>query len=370
MKIILIRSKTNDSAIFKVAETLYKNGYEIHLLVWDRQNNLNVGDYPFKITKFGLKASYDKFSLLLYLPFWWIYEFYFLLKNNYDIVHASDLDTLFPAIITKPIKKNKLFYTIYDLYAYVVSNGSFQEIRNLIRSFLWHMELYGIKYTDTLFLVDESRYNEVKGAKINNISYIYNSPLDYFQENKPNSRNDLKIFYGGSISKERGIDHVLEAIKDLNDVKLIVAGDGDKKIIHKINNANSTEFLGWLPYNDLITKTLDSDIIFRFSDPNNPRTKTASPNKLFEAMMCGKPIIMNSEMGISNIVLKEECGILVPYEDIDTLKDTIIMLKDDNLRNELGLNGRKAYENKYNWKIMEKRLLNAYKDLNEDYHVK
>ena len=106
MKILLIRSKTNDSAIFKVAETLYKNGYEIHLLVWDRQNNLNDGDYPFKITKFGVKAPYDKFSLLLYLPFWWIYELYFLLKNNSDIVHASDLDTLFPAIITKLIKKN------------------------------------------------------------------------------------------------------------------------------------------------------------------------------------------------------------------------------------------------------------------------
>ena len=232
------------------------------------------------------------------------------------------------------------------------------------------MELYGIKYTDTLFLVDESRYNEVKEAKINNISYIYNSPLDYFQGNKYNLRYELKIFYGGSISKERGIDHVLEAIKDMNDVKLVVAGDGDKKIIHKLNNADNTEFLGWLPYNNLIAETLDSDIIFRFSNPNNPRTKTASPNKLFEAMMCGKPIIMNSEMGISEIVLKEDCGILVPYDSINSLKDAIIQLKNDNLRNELGLNGRKAYEKKYNWKIMEKRLLNAYKDLNEDCHVK
>ena len=41
------------------------------------------------------------------------------------------------------------------------------------------------------------------------------------------------------------------------------------------------------------------------------------------------------------------------------LKNAIIQLKDPNLRNELGLNGRKAYENRYSWKIMEKRLLDA-----------
>ena len=55
-----------------------------------------------------------------------------------------------------------------------------------------------------------------------------------------------------------------------------------------------------------LKKTLESDVIIRLGDPKIPRTKYDSPNKLFEAMMCGKPIIMNSEMGISEIVIKEE----------------------------------------------------------------
>ena len=67
--------------------------------------------------------------------------------------------------------------------------------------------------------------------------------------------------------------------------------------------------------------------------------------------MCGKPIIMNSEVAASEIVLEEKCGIVVPYGDVDAIKEAINKLKNDpNLRKELGENGRKAYEKRYSWK--------------------
>ena len=362
MKIIVIRSKATDSSVFKLVETLSKNGHSVTLLVWDRQNNLNTKDYTFKIRKFGLKAPYDSFSAIFYLPFWWIYEFSFLLKNYCDIVHACDLDTLWPAIMIKSFKKVKLFYTIYDLYAYVIPNGVFQEIRDLIKYLVKCVELNGIKFTDTLFLVDKLRYCEVKSAKIKNLEYIYNSPPDIYYDIYK-SKNKLVLFYGGTISKERGLIHILEAIQDMDDVKLVIAGSGDEEIVRKITSNEKTEYLGWIPYKDILTKSLESDIIFRFNDPNNLRTETASPNKLFEAMMCVKPIIMNSEMKNSKIVKKEKCGIVVPYGDVNAIKKAIIKLKDPALRNKLGLNGRKAYEKEYSWSIMEKRLLNCYNEV-------
>jgi len=47
----------------------------------------------------------------------------------------------------------------------------------------------------------------------------------------------------------------------------------------------------------------------------------------------------------------------------------MIKLKDDlNLRQKLGENGRKAYENKYSWVIMERRLIDAYCDLEKSYN--
>ena len=49
MKVILIRSKTTDSAIFKVADSLNENGYDLELLVWDRQNNSTTKKYEMSI---------------------------------------------------------------------------------------------------------------------------------------------------------------------------------------------------------------------------------------------------------------------------------------------------------------------------------
>lgn len=365
MKTLLIRSKTTDSAVFKVAETLHQNGYEVHLLAWNRQNNLNIDDHLFKIHEFKLKAPYDKFSALFYLPFWWVYELYFLLKNNFDIVHACDLDTLYPAIIVTLIKRNKLFYTIYDFYANNLPYCRPFVLTENIRKIVTFIEKFGIGHSEVLFLTDERRYDEIKGAKVKKVEYIYNSPEDC----KPNFNENLKkgkvlsLFYGGAILKQRGLEYIIAAIKKIDDVSLTIAGIGpDLDLIKKlIDNDSRIRYIGWLPsYNDILKNTIESDIIFRFADPKVPRTKYDSPNKLFEAMMCGKPIIMNSEMGISDLVIKEKCGIVLPYGDVESLKDAINKLKKFDLRHELGLNGRHAYETKFNWSLMEKRLLDIY----------
>lgn len=77
MRVILTRSRSIDSAVFKLAETLSKNGHKVTLLIWDRQNDFKMEKEMYNVHKFSLKAPYDKLTALFYLPFWWIYEFYF-----------------------------------------------------------------------------------------------------------------------------------------------------------------------------------------------------------------------------------------------------------------------------------------------------
>ena len=81
-------------------------------------------------------------------------------------------------------------------------------------------------------------------------------------------------------------------------------------------------------------------------------------------MMLGKPIIVNEGTSATDKVREENCGLVVPYGDIDALRDAVLKLKNNpQLRKELGENGRRAYETKYSWNIMEKRLLDLYKSL-------
>jgi len=78
-------------------------------------------------------------------------------------------------------------------------------------------------------------------------------------------------------------------------------------------------------------------------------------------MMCGKPIIVNEGTSMANIVARENCGLLIKYNDVRALKNAIVLLRD-NPKNTviLGENARAAYF-KYSWDIMEKRLLELYR---------
>lgn len=369
MKVTLVRSRAIDPAINKVANALSKKGYDVKLLVWDRNGNKQVENSDGVIIhRFGFRAPHDKPKVMFYLPIWWMYEFLFLIKDDAAIMHVCDLDTLIPAIFVKLIKKNKLCYTIYDFYAGNLSN----KFPYRFRKFVAFMELFGIRFTDVLFLVDECRYEQVKGAKITDVAYIYNSPPEYYfsvkNRHNPNNEAELNLFYAGIIHKSRGLEYMIKAISDIN-CRMTIAGIGDIEDLLKnipIDVKNKIMYIGQISYEKVIEKSMESDVLFAFYEPITPNNRYASPNKLFEAMMCGKPIIINSGIAASKIVLEERCGIVVPYGDIDEIRDAIIMLRDDpNLRKTFGENGRRAYEKRYSWELMESRLINAYRKLED-----
>lgn len=367
--VVLIRSRAIDPSVKKVAESLSENGYTVKLLVWDRQNNLEVQtEQKYKICKFYLRAPYDKISVIFYFPIWWLYEFYFLIRNNPDVIHACDLDTLIPAIPVKLIKKVKLFYTIYDFYADNIQ----KKFPVIIKKIVAFIEKTGIKFVDVLFLVDECRYEQVKGAEIKNLVYIYNSPSESFikpSEQKIHGKSEFEIFYAGIIHRSRGLESIVNVVRDLDNVVMIIAGTGpDIDLIQSTTTdmKNKVQYIGFITYDTVIKKTFESDLIFAFYDPDLPNNRYASPNKLFEAMMCKKPIIVNKDTNIANIVEREKCGLVIPYGDEEAIKKAILSLKSNpQLSNQLGENGRKAYENKYNWKNMEKRLLDSYEKLTD-----
>lgn len=369
-RILLIRSRYTDPAIRKVAQALHQAGYEVTLLIWDRSGKMSnspmKSDYVIKY--FCFPAPQDKISAIFYFPIWWAYELFYLLKVNPDIIHACDLDSLYPAIISKILRKQSLVYMIYDFYANNLPNGSFQLIRNTVRPIVSSIEKFGIGFSELLILVDESRYEEVEGAKIKNLIYLYNSPEDSSARKALNSvkcsKNGIVIFYAGNISYIRGISDIITAVKDIEDVKLILAGPIiDEAILDNIVD-EKVQYIGWIPtYEELIAKTKEADILFRFSDPTHPKTKFESPNKLFEAMMCRKPIIVSDQSSMAEIVRKEKCGIVIKYGNIHEIKEAITQLKSQKLREMLGDNGRDAYEHKYGWEIMRVRLINQYEYL-------
>ena len=367
MKIIVVYSFAIHPGVHKLAATLARNGHDVKLLVWDRDKKLPKVERvdSFTVHRFRLKAPYGKLSVLLYQPLWWLYELCFILKEKPHVIHAVNLDTLPPAIIAKLVRGIRLFYTIEDLYGGAYTG----KIPSIFRNLATFLEIIGIGFTDTLFLASESFFEVIKNARIKKVIYIYNAPEEHPDlEVKPSDGAEICIFYGGWLARGRGIEHMMDALEGIDGVRLVLAGkELDEGIIsHGSTKLKDFEFLGWLSHKEIIKKSLEADILFSFVDPKYLSFKHATPNKLFEAMMCSKPIIVSDGTIMSRIVRDVDYGVVVPYGDVNAIREAVLKLKNDpELRRRLGQNGRKAYEADYSWNIMENRLVEAYKELGE-----
>ncbi|MBT9151617.1 MAG: GDP-mannose-dependent alpha-(1-6)-phosphatidylinositol monomannoside mannosyltransferase [candidate division WS2 bacterium] len=163
------------------------------------------------------------------------------------------------------------------------------------------------------------------------------------------------------------LDKVSQAIRSIDGTRLIIAGYGDqvKEIEEWANEAmGKVKFVGKISYTEVLERTMASALLFALYEPVVPTTRYAGGNKLFEAMMANKPILVSKGTTMADIVERENCGLIVDCNSVDEIKKAIVRLKDSpELCRQLGANGRRAYEQKYNWEIMEQRLLSLYQEI-------
>jgi len=367
MKVIMLRSNPIDPDVRlqKEAKTLADAGHDVTLLGWQRFGDAPIQEeqYHYTIKRLKFRAPIEK-TVIFYLPIWWTLAFLWLLKEDWDVVHAADLDTYIPAFFAAKIKRKSLVYDIFDFYADMVPLPAF--VRNCVATF----DILLMKFADAVIVVDPSRLKQIGKEGDSSINIIYNSPMDpptlSMTGMQKVQQAPFKIFYAGILGEGRDFETVIQATRGIREVRVEFAGFGYyAEHLRSLSEREShVTFIGTIPYDEVIRRTLQSDLLFALYDPNVPNNRYASPNKLFEAMMCGKPILVSDGTAMADIVKEEECGLVVPYGDVDAIKHAILTLKNDPvLCRRLGENGRRAYETKYNWKIMEERLLEIYRRL-------
>ena len=373
MNIIYVRSHpvNPEPRLEKEAKTMRNAGHNIWILGWRRYGNapLSEGDDTYSISRFGLKAPIGK-KVVLYWPIWWIYEAMWLFSREFDVVHVADFDTYLPALFVSKLKGKKIIYDIYDFYPDTVSLPRF------LYCLFKRIDLFFMKFADKIIIVDDCRRCQINLERSSNVLSIYNTPMELdtipLEEHLKSRSNEstFRIFFGGVIHPDRDVTSMVKLAIEETSIILTIAGSGNPEIINHVQKASTAtsniNFLGVIPYADVLSQSYSTDILFALYDPAIPNNRLASPNKLFEAMMCGKPIIVNEGVATADKVREENCGLVVPYGDYEALKEAVLTLKNNpELRKELGENGRRAYETKYNWKIMEKRLLDLYASLEE-----
>jgi glycosyltransferase involved in cell wall biosynthesis len=121
-------------------------------------------------------------------------------------------------------------------------------------------------------------------------------------------------------------------------------------------------FEDWRPFAE-VPSYIQASQICLVPHQSNPHTEATSPHKLFQYMLLGKPVVVSNCKPLQRIVNETNSGLVFNAGDSDHLADTILKLKDNNLRKELGQAGKQAVMDKYNWGRTAQDLIRVYGDL-------
>ena len=148
-------------------------------------------------------------------------------------------------------------------------------------------------------------------------------------------------------------------------ILLVGAGESSGSLLTRLARSNLGHMVthaGFHPYEEMPLFTAVSDVALCIF-PDTPVSHAASPLKLFEYLASGSAVVATRVAGTTEIV-DSSSGMLVSPGNTKEICDAVIKLSNDSeLRNNLGITGRKLVEEKYSWIKLGRKLLDVCEDL-------
>jgi glycosyltransferase involved in cell wall biosynthesis len=200
---------------------------------------------------------------------------------------------------------------------------------------------------------DFVKNNFFKNIKENIITITPGVDISKFKPVSTSLKNNI-LFIGNFTEgyNWKGLDYLIEAVKNIKNSSLVVIGEGNSKDILNIN------FKGIKTGNELIKEIQRCSILV---------LPSISPESfgivLIEAMACKKPVIGSNIGGIPYVIDNEVNGLLVPPKDSPALADAIIkILKNPTLAKKMGENGYKKVKENFTLDIQNKKMNEILKE--------
>jgi glycosyltransferase involved in cell wall biosynthesis len=367
---VILRSNpvAPDPRVEKLAKTLVKNDWRVMTLAWDRTGQMGKFEEDpstGSLYRLRLKARFGSgIKNLPALLIWQVYLLFSLLSHHrrYDVIHACDFDTVLPALLVGKLMGKPVVFDIFDLYA-----DSVRATPKPILKIISQMETLAINRAAAVILADDSRKQQIAGSRPKKLIVVYNSPAeDVPTPSEHISGEGFRLVYVGLLVRERGLAEVIEIVRRHPDWQFALAGFGgdEEEILERARDCANIRWHGRVDYRTALGLTAAADAVFAIYDPAVPNHRYSSPNKVFEAMMLGKPLVVARGTNMDKLVEANECGLLVDYGQVEQIERVFGALAGDpGLRRRLGANGTTAYKERYSWEIMSQRITRLYSEL-------
>ncbi len=352
-----------DVRIFhKECRTLVKAGYETVLIVQDFRDKTD-GGVQIRV----LSKTENRWVRIGYLPW---YAFRMVLKIRPVICHFHDPE-LIPVGILMKLTGKRVVYDVHEDYprSLIASDRAWltKWCRCLVAGGVSIVERFGVSFFDGIVAATPAiarRFPAHKTTIVQNYPIL--DELDDHEEIPYRERGPF-LAYTGGISPLRGIRELLQAMDYVSpnySCKLVLAGKFDspqmESEIQQLSGWQHVDYRGWISREavaDLLYKVKIGLINFH-SVPNHME---AQPNKLFEYMSAGLPVIASDFPLWRKIVSGAGCGLLVDPRDPVEIAEAVRWLLDHPDEAEaMGKRGQQVVREKFNWAIEEKKLLALY----------
>lgn len=312
---VLVRSSAfKTQRVSRLARYLLNEGYKVTIICWNRHNQSkaeevtrqNLKQEGAEIICFELFQEYGMGLAGLSARIKWA-RFIAKYINNHsaDFVCFVDLDSMVASAWIKRIENKPVFIADFAdfIEEYPIKFGS------IVRPLIEAVNRLVFSKFDYVFVPTEQRLKP----------YMRNQSKVKIINNAPDVKLSIErgrngsILYCGTLGPDRGISLICEALAKNNKLNFRVAGWGPFEEELLQYKGEKLTFLGHIDYDQVLIETAECDFVYCVYDPSISVNKFSDPNKFYEAIYFGKPLIVARGTGIDSIVEEEGIGIVIDY---------------------------------------------------------
>jgi glycosyltransferase involved in cell wall biosynthesis len=289
--------------------------FEVLAITWSRtvreRQIMNANDQWVFTAQANYGSGYRNY--LSHLKFMF-FTYSSLKRINPKLVYACDLDTLIPTLIWGRKKTYLLIFDQFDPLSARSGNRILSNLLNRLEIALSKEANFRITPNINRIQMDHSS----EWIEIKNLFEIESS--DSGDSLLPDC---LRLFYGGVISKDRGLFALAAGIAATPQWEFQIFGQGPELIRLQSFNNSRIKLMGLMEHKQLMNEAQYADIYAALYDPNFNNNRITASNKLFEAAQLGVPLLATKNTYLGDVVEKYGLGWTVHYDDTQEIIDVL-----------------------------------------------
>lgn len=341
----------DDRIFLKECVSLAQAGYEVYLIAMgesiekDGVKIIGYGSVDSKRIKRIMKTTKEIYNKALEL--------------DCDIYHFHDPELLPYGLKLKKLGKKVIFDSHEDIPAQIKDKVWICKYIRYLISFIYKMyETYAVGKLDAVIAATPFIGMKFRG-RAKRVVVLNNYPKldDIVFQKRDFIKRDKIVCYAGGISKARGEDVMVAAMKEVDGI-LILAG------AHKeITDGKKIKYVGFLNRGELNEVYGSARVAISILEPLENYIKS-QPIKIYEYMAAGLPVVASDFEDWKEVIVGGGAGICVnPLDKKEVAKALNYLLENPNLAQQMGIKGREMVVEQYNWSNENVKLIDLYKKL-------